>query len=130
MYILSKRTIMQIFTDLFFFATHFNMDPKKIQWCILEDKSNPCRFLLGIKNKDSKIVISVEERKLRRLKRGKLVALDAILKKNKRGYKLQSIKPLVATGKKIILSFKEKDLADLYYDQWYDASMEPKKHCS
>jgi len=110
------------FGDLAFFARHFNMDVNRLSWCIIEDrKKNYIRYLVGIRQDASKVVVSVEECCLRRLKRGKLAAHDAVLKQTKRGFRLRSVFPVKGQIQELI--FTKRDLNNLYRDKWYDDSL-------
>ncbi len=109
------------FSSLEFFSKHFNVPLEKLKWCILERAVTPeyHQFLIGLLIEDSKLVISVEECSLRRLKRGSLKAHSANLKESKRKFRLKSEKPIYH-GQFMELTFTRKNLADLYCDKWYD----------
>ncbi len=113
------------FFELAFFARHFNMDVNRLSWCILEiQRDGFVEYLLGIRQDGSKIVISVEECCLRRLKRGRIVAHEALLtKKNKSCFSLKTAK--LINGQKREILFTRRNLEDLYRDKWYDESLEP-----
>ncbi len=107
------------FYDLQFFANHFNMKLSRLSWCILEEQKNGIvNHLLGIKYDGSKVVISVEECCLRRLKRGKLAAYAAVFERTKRGFRLKTEAPV--RGALLELIFTKRDLENLYRDKWYD----------
>lgn len=111
------------FSDLAFFAKHFNMDVNKLSWCILEDrKEDYTNYLLGIMYGSSKIAISVEECCLRRLKRNKLIAHKALFSQNKQGFKVKSTSPINRMLRELI--FTKRDLENLYRDKWYDETLE------
>lgn len=113
-----------IFSDLAFFAQHFNMDVNKLSWCILEEKKEDYNnYLLGIMYGSSKIVISVEECRLRRLKRGKLLAHPAKFTQDRYNLRVKSNLPI--HDRKRELLFTKRDLENLYRDKWYDETLEP-----
>lgn len=109
------------FSSLEFFSKHFNVPLEKLKWCILERAVTPeyHRFLVGLSIEGSKLVISVEECCLRRLKRGSLKAHPATLKVNKRKFRIKSEKPIYH-GQFMELAFTFRNLADLYCDKWYE----------
>ena len=109
------------FTRLDFFSKHFNVPENRLHWCILEKTVTPeyHQFLLGLSIDNSKLVISVQDCCLRRLKRGSLKAHRAFLRPNKRRFYLKSEKRIYKK-KFYELSFTKKNLADLYHDKWYD----------
>ncbi len=111
------------FTDLHFFARHFNVDASKLEWCILEKKEGAYSdYMLGLRFGSSRAVICVDECKLRRLKRGKLLVHAAVLRKNKSRFCLRSSRPV--HGSILELSFTKTDLQNIYRDKWSDESLE------
>ena len=116
------------FSSLEFFSKHFNVPLEKLKWCILERAVTPeyHQFLIGLSIEGSKLVISVEECCLRRLKRGSLKAHSATLKSNKRKFRLKSTKPIYHE-QFMELTFTCRNLADLYCDKWYDEAEDEKK---
>lgn len=116
------------FSRLEFFSKHFNVPLDRLKWCILERAVTPeyHQFLIGLSIDNSKLVISVEECCLRRLKRGSLKAHSAVLKSNKKKFRLKSEKPIYR-GQFMELSFSCKTLADLYCDKWYEEAVDEEK---